>query len=128
MHFSKLKISADAMGKLRFMRQRTDLTPNLLCRMALMISLEEGPLGNAAPPDEDGSEFNAYTLMGEYESLFVSLLRTVEQGAYKKSPLDNPTLLRLIRGHIHRGVGILSVRAKSPSDLLKLAPSTKTAA
>jgi len=114
------------MGKLRFMRQRTGLTPNLLCRAAIMISLEEGPLANASPPDEDGSEFNAYTLMGEYASLFASLVRSVEQGAHKKAPMDNPTLLRLIRGHIHRGAGILSVRAKSPSDLLKLVPSSGT--
>lgn len=128
MHFSKLRISSDAMGKLRFMRQRTHLTPNLLCRAAIMISLEKGPLGNASPPDEDGSEFNAYTLMGEYASLFASLIRSVEQDAHKKVPLDNPTLLRLIRGHIHRGVGILSVRAKSASDLLKLVPSADTAA
>ena len=127
MHFSKLRISADASGKLRFMRQRTGLTPNLLCRAAIMISLEEGKLGNASPPDEDGSEFNAYTLMGEYASLFASLVRSVEQDAHKKVPLDNPTLLRLIRSHIHRGVGILSVRAKSPSDLLKLVPSADSA-
>ncbi len=127
MHFSKLRISADAMGKLRFMRQRTGLTPNLLCRAAIMISLEEGPLGSAPPPDEDGSEFNAYTLVGEYGSLVASLVRSVEQSVQKKAPLDNPMLLRLVRGHIHRGVGILSARAKSPSELLKLVPSVTVA-
>ena len=44
------------------LKQRTGLTPNLLCRIALMMSLEEGPLGNIPLPNEDGSEFNAYTL------------------------------------------------------------------
>ena len=64
-HYSKLKISADATSKLRSLRQRTTLTPNLLCRIAIMTSLEEGPLESMPIPDEDGSEFNAYTLTGD---------------------------------------------------------------
>jgi DNA sulfur modification protein DndE len=123
MHFSKLKISADATSKLRSLRQRTGITPNLLCRMAIMISLEEGPLGGAAIPDEDGSEFNAYTLTGEYGALFAALLRWVEEGAGGGTELPNDVLLDRMRGHIHRGVGTLAVRSKSPADLLRLVPA-----
>jgi len=122
MHYSKLKISADATSKLRSLRQRTSLTPNLLCRIALMISLEEGPLGGAMIPDEDGSEFNAYTLTGEYGALFAALLRWVEEGPSPAQPLDNETLIRRFRAHIHRGVGTLSVRLKAPADILRLVP------
>lgn len=122
MHYSKLKISADATTKLRTLRQRTGITPNLLCRMAIMTSLEEGPLGGAAIPDEDGSEFNAYTLTGEYGALFAALLRWVEEGQSPEIPLSNEELLDRLRGHIHRGVGTLSVRAKSPTDILRLVP------
>lgn len=88
-----------------------------------MVSLEEGPLGNATPPDEDGSEFNAYTLTGEYGALFAALLRWVEEGPSPERALDNGALLTRFRGHIHRGVGTLSVRAKSPSDILRLVPA-----
>ncbi|WP_414463550.1 DNA sulfur modification protein DndE [Hyphomicrobium sp. DY-1] len=122
-HYSKLKISADATSKLRYLRQRTGLTPNLLCRIAVMLSLEEGPLGNVPPPDEDGSEFNAYTLTGEYGALLAALLRWVEEGPSPTEPLDNAALLTRFRGHIHRGVGTLSVRAKSPADVLRLVPA-----
>lgn len=122
MHYSKLRISSDATSKLRSLRQRTGLTPNLLCRIALMTSLEEGPLGGAHPPDEEGSEFNAYTLTGEYGALFAALLRWVEEGAVPSDPLDNDELLTRLRGHIHRGVGTLSVRAKTPADVLRLVP------
>ncbi|MCW2406058.1 DNA sulfur modification protein DndE [Sphingobium sp. B1D7B] len=122
MHYSKLKISSDATSKLRSLRQRTGITPNLLCRMAIMISLEEGPLGGAAIPDEDGSEFNAYTLTGEYGALIAALLRWVEEGQSGDDQLDDGTLLDRLRGHIHRGVGTLAVRAKSPADLLRLVP------
>lgn len=122
MHYSKLKISSDATSKLRSLRQRTGMTPNLLCRMAAMISLEEGPLGGAPIPDEGGSEFNAYTLTGEYGAIFAALLRWVEEGPSPEVPLDNAQLLDRFRGHIHRGVGALSVRAKSPADILRLVP------
>ena len=123
MNYSKLKISADAASKLRSLRQRTGITPNLLCRIAIMTSLEEGPLGGASIPDEDGSEFNAYTLTGDYGALIAAFLRWVEDDPEGREPLDNDALLSLLRGHIHRGVGALAVRAKSPADILRLIPN-----
>jgi len=122
-HFSKLRISADATSKLRYLRQRTGLTPNLLCRMAIMLSLEQGSLGGAQVPDDDGSEFNAYTLTGEYGALIAALLRWVEEGPTAPRPLDDDELLSRLKGHIHRGVGTLSVRARSPADILRLVPA-----
>ena len=123
MHYSKLRISGDAASKLLALRQRTGLTPNLLCRIAIMTSLEEGPIGGTSVPDEEGSEFNAYTLTGEYGALFAGLLRWVEEGPYPETPLDDEVLLARLRGHIHRGVGTLSVRAKSPGEILRLVPT-----
>lgn len=122
MHYSKLKISADATSRLRSLRQRTGLTPNLLCRLAIMVSLEEGPIGPMSPPDETGAEFNAYTLTGEYGALFAALLRWVEEGPAPKEPLEESELIARLRAHIHRGVGTLSVRAKSALDILRLVP------
>ncbi|WP_286134564.1 DNA sulfur modification protein DndE [Methylobacterium sp. Leaf123] len=104
------------------MRQRTGLTPNLLCRAALMLSLEQGSVRDVPTPDEDGSEFNAYTLTGEYGALFAGMLRFVEEGIVPGRELDDGALLGLLRAHIHRGVGTLSVRVKSPLDVLRLVP------
>jgi len=123
-NYSKLKISADATSRLRSLRQRTGLTPNLLCRFAIMSSLDEGPVGDVRPPDEEGSEFNAYTLTGEYGTLFTAFLRWVEEGNSPKRPLENAELLNRFRSHIHRGVATLSVRLKSPADVLRLVPET----
>jgi len=117
--YSKLKISIDATSKLRSLRQRTGLTPNLLCRLAVMLSLEEGPLGDMPLPDEEGMEFNAYTLTGDYNSLIGAMLRFVEQPATAE-PLSDEDLLVRFRAHIHRGVGTLSVRTRSPADVARL--------
>jgi DNA sulfur modification protein DndE len=118
--FNKLKISTDATSRLRSISQRTGVTPNLLCRMALVLSLEEGPVG-AQAPDEAGREFNAYTLTGDHEALIVALIRFVEQDEAGGTELSQEEIVDRLRAHIHRGVGTLSVRAKSPADLGRLA-------
>ena len=121
MHYSKLRISLEATSKLRSLRQRTGLTPNLLCRLSLMLSLEEGPVGSQPAPDEDGMEFNAYTLTGEYDGIFLALLRFVEEPTSQEAALTDEELLLRLRAHLHRGVGTLAVRAKSPLEVARLA-------
>ncbi len=120
MRFTKLKISADAESRLRSLRQRTGLTPNLLCRMAIMLSLEDGPVGSGTETNEGGSEFNAYTLTGDHDRLIFAMLRLVEEEHAGARVADDELLARL-RAHIHRGVGTLSVRAKAPADVALLA-------
>ena len=119
MQYSKLRISEAATSRLRSIRQRTGVTPNLLCRAAIMLSLEEGPVTSLAP-DEQGQEFNAYTLTGEYTGLIGELIRFVEEEA-EESKLSDHELVKLMCAHIHRGVGTLAVRAKSAADLGRLA-------
>lgn len=116
MQYSKLRISIDASGKLRSLRQRIGITPNLLCRYALMMSLEDGPIGNAPVPDEGGQEFNAYTLTGDQTQLFLATISYVEDASGRKK-LTEERILELLRSHIHRGVGALAVRLKSAADL-----------
>jgi len=123
MHYSKLKISKDATSRLRSIKQKTHITPNLLCRYALMRSLEDGPLGDIPLPDQEGQEFNAYTLTGELTELLLALVRSVEERTGEPA-LSDEVLIARVRGHIHRGVGSLSVRVKSPSDLVMLAAQT----
>lgn len=118
MHFTKLKVSSEATGRLRMLRQRSGLTPNLLCRMALTSSLEMGPVGGMAAPEESGQEFNAYTLFGSDQPIFLSLLSLVE--ATDDEELDDEELLRRLRCHIDRGIGYIAVRIDTPADAARL--------
>lgn len=120
MRFNKLRISTDATSRLRSIRQRTGVTPNVLCRTAIMLSLEEGPVSSPAP-DEGGQEFNAYTLTGDLHQTIGAILRFVEEDEGGAHPLENDALVERLRAHIHRGVGTLAVRAKSPAELARLA-------
>lgn len=85
-----------------------------------MLSLEEGPVNDPAP-DEQGQEFNAYTLTGEHHALIAALLRHVEEDEGGAGPLANDILVARLQAHIHRGVATLAVRAKSPADIGRLA-------
>jgi DNA sulfur modification protein DndE len=96
------------------------LTPNLLCRIALVLSLDEGSAQGLSAPDEDGQELNRYTLTGEHDAVYTALLRFVEEAGEGESLSDEVLLIRL-RSHIHRGLNALAVRAKSPLELTRLA-------
>ncbi|RYY26127.1 MAG: DNA sulfur modification protein DndE [Sphingomonadales bacterium] len=121
MRYTKLSPSADVTSRLRSLQQRTGLTPNLLCRIAAMMSLEDGPLGTVRAPDEKGKEFNSYTLTADLTGIFGALVRFVEEDEGHGEPLSNDELVLRFASHIHRGVGLLSVRAKSPADIARLA-------
>jgi DNA sulfur modification protein DndE len=68
----------------------------------------------------DGSEFNRYTLMGEWDPLIVALLK--ERCTADELPLDNDNLIKQFRAHLNRGVALLYGRVKGLSDLARLLP------
>ena len=121
MRYKKLKVSADTTRKLRYLQQRTRLTPNLLCRMAITLSLQEGSVVRLPTPPDDGMEFNRYTLTGEQDALYVALLRFVESDIDPADESSEQELLLRLKGHITRGVGNLTARLKSPADVARLA-------
>ena len=120
MHYKKLKVSAETTRKLRYLRQRTGLTPNLICRLALMSSLEEGSVAGVPRPSEDGMEFNRYTLTGELDALYVALLRFIESDVANHSDEADRELLSRLKTHLARGVLNIAARLKSPADVTRL--------
>src|SRR5579872_575311 len=103
MKLTKLRVTKEASNRLRFLAGRTGLTPNLLCRLGFCLSLADpSVLDPAAFPEED-REFNRYTLLGEYDPLFVALLRE----RCHKDGLADSTLPGMFRAHVNRGIILL---------------------
>lgn len=119
MHINKFRISASATGQVKMLAQRAGLTPNLICRMAMVTSFEAGPVSGSPEESDEGQEFNAYTLFGDYQPIFIDMLRFVELRSGDVE-FDDSELLRKLRQHIDRGVRQLSVRIKSPADAAEL--------
>lgn len=117
--FNRIRISKEASTRLSRLKARTGLTPNVLSRLALCLSLNESGTPNSDSYDEDGQEFNRFTLTGEWDMLFVALLkeRLVKDGF-------DPTLelLPQFKGHLNRGVLTLFTRVRSLPDLYDLLP------
>lgn len=75
MKLTTLRLSKDASNRLRFLAGKTGLTPNLLCRIGFCLSLGEPSVPDPEVYPEEEREFNRYTLLGEYDLLFIALLK-----------------------------------------------------
>lgn len=110
----RMHISKGATETLRMMKGRTGLTPNIVCRLALVKSLEEGKAGGLKKPDMAGSEFNAPTLFGEHSAVFEALIRQVH------GHVDVRAIPLLLASHIDHGLERLR-RARTLGELLSIA-------
>ena len=110
----KIFLSAENTQKVRTLKGRTGLTPNILCRFALALSLRDPGVPDPAAFPNDGMEFNRYTLLGVHEVLILSLLR---QRCLQDGMDPDEELPEQLRAHINRGVSILYPRLRSLSDI-----------
>jgi len=115
--FSRLYVSEDIDNKLRTLKIRTGLTPNLLCRMGFCLSLSEPGIPDVQLySDTQAREFNRYTLTGQYDLFFFSLLRE----RLLEDKLNEELLEPQFKAHLSRGVGLLYQRVKNTEDVASL--------
>lgn len=101
MKFTRIRLSEKATTRLSLLKGRTGLTPNILARLAICYSLNDQQVPNPQSYDEKGQEINRFTLTGEWDLLFVALLkeRCIKDG------LDPETdFFPQFRAHLNRGV------------------------
>jgi DNA sulfur modification protein DndE len=115
--FTRIKISKGATYKARNIAGRLGLTPNIIYRFALLLSINESSRPIPTIYDTDGQELNRYTLFGEFDSLFVAIL--IERLMLDGLDIDKDFYEQL-RAHINRGVELFYNRVKSLVDLYKL--------
>lgn len=108
----RMRISKAAADILRGLKGKTGVTPNLVCRMALLMSMEDGERGGLKEVDQSGNEFNAPTLFGEHAILFECLLRELH------GELDQKTCAMVIASHIETGLDRLR-KSKGVLDLVQ---------
>lgn len=123
MRLNKLKLCKDASDRLKHLKAKTGLAPNILSRIGLCLSLSDPAIPNPATYPENDREFNRYTLLGEWDDLFVALLRE----RLAKDGFAVEQLEEQFRAHVNRGVIALFGLVKGPSDLVELAIRQSTA-
>lgn len=118
MAFNRIYIGEDVDLRLRQMKGRTGLTPNLLCRLGFCLSLAELGIPDSRLYGEgQAREFNRYTLTGQWDVFFFALLRErlVQDGLHPETDLE-----AYFKAHLSRGVLMLYQRMKSLEDLADL--------
>src|SRR5262249_3341427 len=100
MRLNKIRLSKDASDRLKHLKARTGLAPNILCRIGLCLSLSDAAIPNPESYPEEDREFNRYTLLGEWDNLFVALIRQ----RLARDNLAEQQLDAQFRAHLNRGV------------------------
>lgn len=118
MRSNKIRISEKQSNRLSHMKGQIGLTPNIVCRMGFVLSLSEPRIPSPDEYDQDGKEFNRYTLLGEWEPLFLSLFH--DRLARDGLDLDPEEEEEQFRAHLNRGAELFCNRVKDLSDIQDL--------
>ena len=105
--------------RLKRLKGQTGVTPNLLCRIGFCLSLDERspPVSSQYLPGP--RDINRETLFGEFDALFVALLRQrlSDDGLpWSEHASDQ------FNAHMNRGVLLLDARADSLAEVLLRTP------
>ena len=115
----RIAFTTDADVTLKMMKARTGLTPNILCRLALTLSLDEPGIPRSVADEEKSQrEINRYTLFGEHDTSFMALAKT----RFHADGIDPEEAESCLIAHIHRGISLLPSRVKSIADVAVLVP------
>ena len=101
MQFSRIHTSQRCRGILANLKIKTGLTPNILSRFGICLSLKDPSVPNPEEFDENGTEFLPLVLFGEHEKLFLALMidRLHRDGLGPEKYLNI-----MLRAHLNRGV------------------------
>ncbi|WP_052319565.1 DNA sulfur modification protein DndE [Candidatus Nitrosopumilus salaria] len=116
MKFSSVKTSAKSQNLLGRLKAKTGLTPNLMARFAICLSIKEKSIPHSEEYDKDGSVLEPAILFGEYEQLYLGLMRN----RLKHDGLAETELNEMTRCHLNRGVIALSARIDDLGDFYDL--------
>ena len=95
----RVRVSEQATARLKYLKSKTGLTPNILSRFAFLLSARDLRRVTRGASDLAGQEFLAPTLFGEHQELYdLLLVRYVDETE------DNREPAAIIANHIENGL------------------------
>lgn len=121
MKLNRLRVGKEVSDRLKHLRARTGLTPNILCRLGFCLSLNDPTVPNPDDfPQDSEREIDRHTLTGSWDMFFVALLKErVHRDALE---LTDEVLAQQFHAHVNRGVLLLYKRVRNVGDLIHLMP------
>ncbi len=112
----RLKTTHATATLLKNLQNATGLTPNILARLGISLSLLDPRPPEPVKPDSNGLEFNRNTLTGEMDFVYKALIR---QHANRAVPEDE-YFPGLFNAHLERGIKLLDSEYKHAGNYNKL--------
>lgn len=117
MKFSNIRLSSKTQNTFGRLKNPTGLTPNLLARYAICLSIKEKSTPNFEEfGNDEGSMIEPSILFGEYEKIFLALMKN----RMKKDSIPDSKLNETTRLHINRGAFILNKIINDIGDFAEL--------
>lgn len=121
MKLNRLRVGKEVSDRLKHLRARTGLTPNILCRLGFCLSLNDPTVPNPDDfPQDSEREIDRHTLTGSWDLFFVALLK--ERVHRDGLELTDEVLAQQFHAHVNRGVLLLYKRVRNVGDLIHLMP------
>lgn len=112
----RLRTTKETGETLKNLHNATGLTPNLLSRLAISLSVTQEEQPNQVEPHREGLEFNRNTLTGDQDYFYKALIK---QHAY--TPFSEEEYFpSLFNDHLTRGVKLLNEEYKHSGNYAKL--------
>lgn len=119
MKLTRVRFCDEVDQRLRHLKARTTLTANLLCRIGFCLSLDDPTIPDPAKyPENSPREIDRPTLTGQYDVLFLALLR--ERCVKDNLPTSGKGFEDQFRAHMNRGVLMLFQLVKTLANRNKL--------
>lgn len=97
----RIRVSEQSSGRLKYLKSRTGLTPNILSRIAFTLSIREMRRVSRGSTNLNGQEFNAPTLFGEHQEIYdLLLIRYKELSEDDRDP--GVIIANLIENGLHK--------------------------
>lgn len=95
----RVRISERSTARLKYLKSKTGLTPNILSRFAFVLSARNLRKVSQVSSNLAGQEFNAPTLFGEHQRLYELIL-----AKYLDETSDERDINLVIASHIENGL------------------------
>lgn len=112
----RLRTTTQTATILKSLHSSTGLTPNILSRISISLSLLDPTQPEPVTPESSGIEFNRNTLTGEFDYVYKALIK---QHAGKDVP-EEEYFPGLFNAHLERGVKLLEIEYKHAGNYQKL--------
>ena len=115
--FSRIRVSSRSTHAFGMLKSSTGLTPNILARFCICLSIKQRGIPNPDEYNKDGAELAPAVLFGEHEPVYLALVinRLKQDGLDPEHYLDEMT-----RAHLNRGAIGLRQRIDGLSDFYDL--------